>query len=175
MIKTDYIFKYIYIISLIVFVFYSCNQNSLSLKERDRFKTSIYHNDKNYINYILLKKIDLNNEKCFGYLPIDIAVISNNIETVKLFLKHGAKINQRDLLTNSTCIYDSRSIEMTRFLIDNGAEINLQNHQGYTPLHNFVGRNLDIMKLLIKNGADINRKDNNGCTPIFFAIIAVNE
>ena len=43
------------------------------------------------------------------------------------------------------------------FLIDKGADVNLQDHRGYTALHHAVeSKNFDALSCLVHNGADVN-------------------
>jgi len=52
-------------------------------------------------------------------------------------------------------------------LIDNGANINNQNNNGLTPLHQASKNGLkEIVELLISKGADVNIKNNAGITPL---------
>ncbi len=51
-----------------------------------------------------------------------------------------------------------------------GANINIQNNDGLTPLHIASFNNAkDVAKLLIDNGADINIQHNDGWTPLDIA------
>ncbi len=45
-------------------------------------------------------------------------------------------------------------LDLTRKLIQNGAQVNVQDERGYTPLHS--ARSSDVAKLLINNGANVN-------------------
>lgn len=62
--------------------------------------------------------------------------------------------------------------DVTKFLIDKGAEVKVKNNAGLTPLHyaamNYFSRhaNLDIAVMLIEKGADVNAKDSSGNTPL---------
>jgi ankyrin repeat protein len=53
---------------------------------------------------------------------------------------------------------------MTKLLIENGAEVNIKNTDGETPIHEAY--NMEIAELLINNGADVNVKDKYGRTPL---------
>ena len=170
--RADILCKLLFVILLPMLGCYSCIK--ISCEDQEKFKTAIYNNDESYINFILSKGIDLNDENAFGYLPIRIAVLADNIKIIKQFLEYGANVNQRGLLTEDTCLSSSRSVEVAQFLIDNGAEINCENFIKESPLHFFAGRYLDISRLLIKHGADVNKKNEGGQTPIFRSILVDN-
>ena len=58
-------------------------------------------------------------------------------------------------------------IEMVKWLIDNGAEVNSKNTDHKTPLH--LASNLgffEVVKCLIENGAETNANDNENITPL---------
>ncbi|KAL4239818.1 hypothetical protein ACF0H5_000620 [Mactra antiquata] len=57
--------------------------------------------------------------------------------------------------------------EVIDLLIENGAEINLQNNTHYAPLHMAViGGQLDIVKQLLDKGANIEARDGDHMTPV---------
>lgn len=63
--------------------------------------------------------------------------------------------------------YDG-SEEIVNFLLDNGANINSVDKDGFTPLHEAcLSNNLDMVKLLLNRGANPNVKSKSGSTPIF--------
>jgi ankyrin repeat protein len=55
-------------------------------------------------------------------------------------------------------------VEVVRFLIGQGVEVNATAYNGFTPLSLTTGGS--VAKLLIDAGADLNRKDNWGKTPL---------
>ena len=61
-------------------------------------------------------------------------------------------------------------MEAARWLIANGAEVNVKNEEGWTPLHLAVVDNAaEIAKILIVNGAEVNAKTEEGWTPLHAA------
>ncbi|KAF8348783.1 ankyrin repeat-containing domain protein, partial [Amanita rubescens] len=61
----------------------------------------------------------------------------------------------------------SGSVEITRFLIDQHAEVNTPDNNGWTPLHiaASAGRE-DVVRELVGAGADVNGKNDKGLTPL---------
>jgi uncharacterized protein len=81
----------------------------------------------------------------------------NTVDQVKRSLLHHAVHNNYE--------------EMVKLLIDRGANVNYQDFQGYTPLHEvFVSppSNFIIAQLLMA-GSDVNKQNNSGDLPIHLA------
>ncbi|XP_060576349.1 transient receptor potential cation channel subfamily A member 1-like [Ruditapes philippinarum] len=58
-------------------------------------------------------------------------------------------------------------MEVIDLLIENGAEINMQNNTNYTPLHMAViGGQINIVNQLLDKGADIEARDGDHMTPV---------
>ena len=70
-------------------------------------------------------------------------------------------------------------MQIIKYLIDNGADVNGRDIQGQTPLHHasIIPQSITVepVKYLIEKGADINAKDNYSQTPLFFAQGAKNN
>ena len=69
------------------------------------------------------------------------------------------------------------NIELLKWLIENGSDINYQDRIGYTALH-FTGQNklIEIAEYLLKNGANPNIQDIHGNSPLWTAIFnSMNE
>ena len=72
-----------------------------------------------------------------------------------------------------TSFYDNT--ELLKWLIDNQANINHQDRNGFSALH-FAAKEqcFDAIETLINNNADIELKDSNGNTPLMDAIFNSN-
>jgi ankyrin repeat protein len=112
--------------------------------------------------------------------PIIAAVKADKLEIVKILLAHGADINARNYFQETALHYAAKkgNLNMIIYLIDRGAEINVADTAGNTPLTavltygKTIGdqNNLNIIKLLIEKGADLNVKTASGETPLIIAI-----
>jgi hypothetical protein len=60
------------------------------------------------------------------------------------------------------------SIQVTRYLVEQGAHINARDKFGQTPLH--TAANIEVVKYLIAHGANVNVQDHNGWTPLHEAV-----
>ena len=61
--------------------------------------------------------------------------------------------------------------ELTQTLIELGANVNLKDKNGLTPLHLAVDGEGEIVEVLVNVGADVNAKTPNGRTPLAMALI----
>ena len=94
----------------------------------------------------------------------------NDLERVKQFIaqKHG--INQANRY-KETPLHLARTPEMIELLIKGGADVNIENHFGDSPLLQAVYRgNHGLVELLIQHGADLNHRNRFGDTPLLEAV-----
>lgn len=121
-----------------------------------------------YAAEILLRfKADLNFEDPVSYYnPLHIAVLRNKPDTVKLLVEHGADIEKRDRIHESSPL-DLASEESERLpcllaLLDLGANVNASDKHGKTSLLHALAssdgltvHNTENIKLLLQRGADV--------------------
>ena len=94
-------------------------------------------------------------------------VVFGELETVKKLVSERPEfINAQDeygvsALHNVMC---EEQIETISFLIANGANMNIKNNRGISPLHLVCYK--ENAELLIEAGADINQLDNQGNSPL---------
>ena len=61
-------------------------------------------------------------------------------------------------------------IKAVQWLLANGADVNVKENDGFTPLHSAADENAsEAAVVLLANGAEVNAKDNDGWTPLHWA------
>ncbi len=123
------------------------------------------------INLLLAAGADLNLQDNFGNTPFQDAALSGSIECVKFLLRSGAGIRpsgSEGNVLHSAAPYP----EITRFLIDKGAEVNGRTKFGSVPLHRAAGSSCKSLKILLDAGAEPNACDASGYTAMHYAAVA---
>ncbi|KAH8698579.1 hypothetical protein BGW36DRAFT_274900, partial [Talaromyces proteolyticus] len=131
-------------------------------------------------------------ETLTGRRPLTFAAENNDLEISKLLIERGAEINFAQVNGSSSpstiigfpisCAFQAGHIDMVRFLIDNGADVNASLYEDWRrhPAHfeiwngalnrdKNLDKNLEILRAIIKNGADINASNSSGQTHLMMA------
>ena len=123
---------------------------------------------------LLESRHDLINIKdSFRVIPLIRAIQLDSVDSVKVFL--DADPNQLSLLDEQHSSFlhiaaQFNSVEVSKFLISKGININSQDAFGNTPLHiSILNHSLIIAEFLISNGADLSLSNISGLTPIHLA------
>ena len=89
-------------------------------------------------------------------------------------IRVNIRINDADENGDTALMYavQNNNIELVRLLLENGADVNIENEQAETALHYAAEQqvNLQILELLLNRGADPNSKDFIGNTPLHISI-----
>ena len=102
-------------------------------------------------------------------------VRSGDLQAVKEQLANGVDINAGDNEFGVTALAWAAlldDMEIAKFLIEKGADVNAKSRDGSTPLHSaaFLGH-AEIAELLIQKGADVNPKNHRGETPLDASVV----
>lgn len=130
-----------------------------------------------YKNLMLMnhyKTLRAANGPVFNSLPqLHLAVIRDEFGSVKTLLSLGANPNQKS--NGLTPIFWATSASVAELLIQNGADLEVKNGDGETPLLYLVScfadeddykEMFEVVKSLVSNGADVNCIGANLCTPL---------
>lgn len=109
-----------------------------------------------------------------GWSALSYAVNNGDIEIAKLLLTNKAKIKGELLLAIKSPIVESR-INIMKLLIENGANINYTDEDGFNPLNIAIeSGDMELTKFLITNGANVNSLMQDGVSLIGYAIAQNN-
>lgn len=92
------------------------------------------------------------------------------VEIAKILLNSGISINEPNYEDWTPLLFSlcGENLSLTKFLIENGADVNQKDkHSRQSALH-FSAQleNINIIELLLKHGADINAQDQHGWTAL---------
>lgn len=97
--------------------------------------------------------------------------IDDGLALASLFLEKGFAIDTIAWKEKGTALHgaaNTASLEVARWLLEHGANVNARGHMGRTPLHLAAERNMSskAVEILIEAGADIHAKDDQGLTAL---------
>lgn len=111
--------------------------------------------------------------------PLCVATAYGNLPILSCLVENGADINAA---TNSVrghtplmfAVHENH-IDAVNYLLDQGADVNVQQESGYTALHIAAATGyFNALRCLIKHGADVNARNGNNHTPLMLACDNVN-
>ncbi len=109
-----------------------------------------------------------------GEIAMMLAVRTNNINEFKKLVEQGVNINWQDSkMEYVTALHEAARlghIEVAKYLLQNGADINSKKLNGLSPLHvaAYCGEN-EIVNALLAEGADVDAKARDNITPLHVA------
>ena len=110
-----------------------------------------------------------------GWAPLHLAAAFGGPKATALLLTHGAHIHRfsRNPMRNQplhACIALSQDVETVRLLVAQGADVNMEQAGGYTPLHQAAAAgNAELTEVLLEAGANPSNVCHQGKTPADYA------
>lgn len=118
------------------------------------------------------------NKKTGGYTPLCTAASCGNVEAARILLDKGADINLASGPQENAPLHfavSQRPSDLTILLIERGANMNVKNKDGETPLLYAMHRGTTSSQVLAEKGADVNASNLGGVTPLMAAAVYPGE
>ena len=113
---------------------------------------------------------DENGDPQYRPVVMEQAAVNKNSMYLQLCLERGANPDALDSYKSSPVIFQAvkhSQLENVKLLVKHGANLNVQNKSGNTPLHTAIAvKNYDIAHFLVLNGASLKVEDKWGYTPV---------
>lgn len=167
-------------VSLLLYSMYFRNQEiareirSKKKQPLDLFESSACGEVKT-VRQILLNSPDAVSETSSdGFSPLHLAAFFDQPAIARMLLGFGADIDLSAQNSQQVSPIHSavacQSVPMVRILTGNGANVNAQQHGGFTPLHSAAKHGDSVMvDLLLLHGANVSLKSDDGKTAFDFA------
>lgn len=148
--------------------------NIWSVKDQNSYRREIYplhaacfEGADKVVKALINKNVDINLDDEHYGTPLEIASSSGNEKVVKLLCEQGAE--------TGTCALHEAVLNhhehIVQLLLEHGADVNVRNKKGDTPLGKAVGYHLeDNIRLLLEHGADVHARDRAGGTLLHTAV-----
>ena len=145
----------------------SNNNNALHI-------AAVCNENPSFIEYLLDNGFSLKDKDKFGNTAVFGASRNININVIKTMVSRGGDLKETDNYGHTILMYLFRnahnrdnsdiSLEMVKYLLENGVDVNARNNINQTALMFAVDSVVDpkFIELLIAAGADINAEDDNG-------------
>eukprot|EP00958_Prasinococcus_capsulatus_P008290 scaffold797_cov533-Prasinococcus_capsulatus_cf.AAC.1 len=146
---------------------------------------AIHEKDRDSINLLLQHGARIEACNKFGHTPITAAVSTRQTDFVELLLSNSsiqaaAVLNQQTFprdsrqhcVTPLLCAIDMCDVDMITYLLDSGAQMNVEYEDGATPLIHATRKGLQqIVSYFIQRGVDIDHENKQGLTALSVAIL----
>ena len=121
------------------------------------------------VRTLLKHGAEVNQATADGDTPVDVALLAGRTRLAELLISQGAQLDATKLLLKAAQVGVTNR-DVVHFLIDSGADTEVQNEEGDTPL--LVAIRQDNHRLathLVNRGADINAATGDGSSALSLA------
>jgi len=120
---------------------------------------------------ILARECDPNLANSDGYTLLDLCVWKRDRAGAQFLIDNGAKVNNDSV--NGPPLHTAirrHDLEMVKFLLANGADVNKKDRQGMPPiLLACIESQIEIIKLFLRKGVDVDSTEQHGRTSLIYA------
>ncbi|XP_060632229.2 ankyrin repeat domain-containing protein 53 [Anolis sagrei] len=151
-------------------------QSSAKVRPKEvHYAASVGH--VNWLQMCLQKAENPTQADINGFSALHTAALRGRLDCIEVMVeRYGVDVNLPSL-TGWCPVHlvlskenGDRALECLKFLISKGANVNVRNHNGMSPLHRAASEGHDkCVRALIRAGADVNAKDGEGQKPIDLA------
>lgn len=134
---------------------------------------TIEHNAPDMLKMLILKGIDIDTATKSNGTLLHIACSHRNYESAKLLIESGIQLNMKTKKNELSELHISlleNDLNIFKLLLDNGADINIQDHVGFTVLHDSIMyENTKFVKFILDhydNKINYNLYTYDGMLPI---------
>jgi len=125
---------------------------------------------------------DVDAEDMDGRTLLHVAIHHGQQDVAQFLLSRNANIDAKErFIGGFTPLHEAIccrcSLDLVKFLLHNGATINSQDDEGFTPLHHactFHKCDHEVVQFLLRNGALVDSRDKKGRTPLLHATLHQN-
>lgn len=122
---------------------------------------------------LIVAGVNVNHKDDIGWTALKTSVVHKKHEIIKILIDAGADVKVKDEGGNSLLFDALGDIELVRFFIAKGIDIDARNNQGWTALvYAACGSRSYVLKLLIASGANPNVRDNQRKTSLMWAAVS---
>jgi ankyrin repeat protein len=142
------------------------------------FEVAVLNNDLNIVKVLLEAGADIN--LCMPDCIL-LAAGEGNYDILKLLIDRGVDVDAVRNEKNNTALHLAANFghsKVVELLVESGADTNLKNYYGYTPLILAISEDIkEMVKILLDSNADINtplktsRESDNEVTPLLLAVM----
>jgi ankyrin repeat protein len=126
------------------------------------------------LRLLLEHRADPNHGECAGE-AVNLSAGNGNVDMLRCLIAHGALLNLPGAAADSgnplSCAVFEHRTETVRFLLTQGARVDVRDSSGETPLHSAARwGQTEVLRLLLASGGDPNARANDGSTPLSDAV-----
>ena len=158
-------------------------EKGANIKQEDSINNNVLHvaamrnENPQFIEFLLNKGFSIEKRNKYGNTAVFAASRNVNVDVIKTLVAKGGNLKGINDFGDTILMYlfssanneahNVISIEMVKYLIENGVDVNARNSVNQTALMLAVDNVTDpeYIELLVAAGADVNAEDDNGYTP----------